>query len=521
LAEVAADNLIEKLESGIMGLEVFPYSCSFVFDGQKVASILEHEKRGGARSVKSPKLFWFRRVALLMAAAMLVAFWPALPPAFADSGLMKIHVDQPSALAVNPATNEIYVASAADNTLTVIDGLTGTVSRVVNVGLAPSAVAVDPATGKVYVACHESDELTVFDEGSGSVSSFSVGAGPVAVAVDQAANKIYLVNDGSSDVTVVDGVTDSVSTIQASFTLPRALAVNDSTGMVYVVAGLNVYEIDPKAGVSTTIASGQLPRGMAIDQATGLIYVADWGGNDVLAINNNAGASQITVGKHPIDVAIDQATGQIYAADAGSNDLAVIEGSQTTNIGLDSQPIAVAVNQTTGQVYVISQVGDSLTVIDRNAAAASAASGVSSPGSASTTTPAQQTVITLDIGKTAYTVNGAVYEMDAAPFLSGGRTLLPISYVATALGATVDWNAAEQMVTVALNSKTLELWIGKSAAMVNGVSMPIDSDNPGVTPILAPPGRAMLPLRFISENLGCQVVWNPSLQEVTLTGPSL
>ncbi len=471
--------------------------------------------------MKSPKLFLFRSLALPVVAAMLVMLWPVLPPAAADSGLTQIHVDQPTALAVNSTTNEIYVTSSANNSLAVIDGTTDTVSRVVPIGLDPRGVAVDPATGKIYVACYGSDALTVFDEGSGSISSVSVGPSPLAVAVDQTADKIYIVNEDSSFLTVVDGATNSVSTIRASFTLPRDVAVNDATGMVYVAANTYVYMIDPKAATTTMLSPMELPRGMAVDQNTGEVYVADWDGNDVLAISNNGGASPISVGTEPIDVAVNQATGLIYAADAGSNDLAVIDGTNgdTTSIGLDAQPIAVAVNPTTGNVYVLSQDGNSVTVIDGNAAASSPASGTSTPGSTATTTPAQQTVITLDIGQTAYSVNGATYEMDTAPVLEDGRTLLPISYVATALGASVAWNAAGQEVTVSLNGKTLELWIGRDTAMVNGVSTPIDPDNPAVAPILAPPGRALLPLRFISENLGCQVDWNPSLQEVTLTYP--
>ncbi len=61
-------------------------------------------------------------------------------------------------------------------------------------------------------------------------------------------------------------------------------------------------------------------------------------------------------------------------------------------------------------------------------------------------------------------------------------------------------------------------------ARVNGVNTPIDSSNPNVAPIIVPPGRTMLPLRYIAENLGCQVDWNQALQEVkaaypkTLTG---
>jgi hypothetical protein len=129
----------------------------------------------------------------------------------------------------------------------------------------------------------------------------------------------------------------------------------------------------------------------------------------------------------------------------------------------------------------------------------------------------QQTVIKLVIGSTAYTVNGQPQAMDAAPIISGGRTLLPIKYVATSLGATVDWSQAEQKVTVSLNGKKIELWIGQGSANVNGVTTPIDPNNPGVTPEIVPPGRTMLPLRFITESLGCQVAWDPASQSVTIT----
>ena len=46
----------------------------------------------------------------------------------------------------------------------------------------------------------------------------------------------------------------------------------------------------------------------------------------------------------------------------------------------------------------------------------------------------------------------------------------------------------------------------------------IDPSNPNVKPfIIDPPGRTMLPLRFISEALGCNVQWNEALQLVTIT----
>ncbi|MGB9794671.1 MULTISPECIES: stalk domain-containing protein [Caldisericum] len=36
----------------------------------------------------------------------------------------------------------------------------------------------------------------------------------------------------------------------------------------------------------------------------------------------------------------------------------------------------------------------------------------------------------------------------------------------------------------------------------------MDSTNTKVIPVIIPPERTMLPIRFIAENLGCWVHWN-------------
>ena len=112
-----------------------------------------------------------------------------------------------------------------------------------------------------------------------------------------------------------------------------------------------------------------------------------------------------------------------------------------------------------------------------------------------------------------------IQSMDAAPIVREGRTLLPIRYVAEPLGATVGWDPATQKATVTLGTKTVELWIGSNTGRVNGSVAPIDPLNPAVVPITVPPGRTMLPLRFIAEALGCQVDWNEPAREVKVTYP--
>jgi len=131
----------------------------------------------------------------------------------------------------------------------------------------------------------------------------------------------------------------------------------------------------------------------------------------------------------------------------------------------------------------------------------------------------EKIILRFYINKTTYYVNDEMRTMDVAPMILEGRTLLPIRYVAEALGANVGWEAKEQKVTINFKGIKIELWIGKNLATVNGEWKLIDPGNPNVKPITIPPGRTMLPIRFIAENLGCKVDWDPNLKEVKITYP--
>ena len=130
--------------------------------------------------------------------------------------------------------------------------------------------------------------------------------------------------------------------------------------------------------------------------------------------------------------------------------------------------------------------------------------------------PVQTIVIILQIGNKNFTVNGETRTLDSPPVIKNSRTLLPIRAVVEALGGTVGWDATEKKVTVTLSSTTIELWIGKNTAMVNGVNKPIDPSNNKVVPEIIN-SRTMLPLRFVTENLGCDVQWDGTTKTITIT----
>jgi hypothetical protein len=56
--------------------------------------------------------------------------------------------------------------------------------------------------------------------------------------------------------------------------------------------------------------------------------------------------------------------------------------------------------------------------------------------------------VSLRIGSNQATVNGQVQTLDDAPFIVGSSTLVPLRFIAQALGASVDWNNNSSTVTI-------------------------------------------------------------------------
>ncbi|MFZ2412990.1 MAG: stalk domain-containing protein [Candidatus Cryosericum sp.] len=130
------------------------------------------------------------------------------------------------------------------------------------------------------------------------------------------------------------------------------------------------------------------------------------------------------------------------------------------------------------------------------------------------TNPITRGTLIFTLDKPTVVMNGVTVPMETAPVVENGRTILPVRYIATPLGAQVLWNAKEQKVTL-IGSRKVELWIGKPTARVDGVDVLIDPANPKVAPRISG-GRTMLPLRFISETFGAEILYNAQLRTVTV-----
>ncbi len=116
--------------------------------------------------------------------------------------------------------------------------------------------------------------------------------------------------------------------------------------------------------------------------------------------------------------------------------------------------------------------------------------------------------VSVFIGKTYALVNGVETTLDAPPeiVVPPGRTYVPVRFIAENLGYKVKWDAKERKVTLSTADKLIELWIGKKYAVVDGVKIGLDS-----APFIDPKyNRAYLPFRWLAEQLGATVSWDPN-----------
>ena len=134
-------------------------------------------------------------------------------------------------------------------------------------------------------------------------------------------------------------------------------------------------------------------------------------------------------------------------------------------------------------------------------------------------------------------VNGVPLELDVAPIIENGRTLVPVRAICEALGCEVEYSGGSQIAyetsnqcfdtsgvvdtfdVSELSSDNITITFGEQIIMfnltlksvsINGFAEPIDTAPRIIN------GRTLVPLRALSEAIGANVVWEESLKKVLI-----
>lgn len=282
----------------------------------------------------------------------------------------------PQDVAVNSVTNKIYVVNRnSDNAVSVIDGVTDTVIKNINIvdigkkppemifnafkggktyKIEPVQVAVNPQTNRIYVSDWNYGDggVTVIDGRTDQVvdTIIGLGGGSYGIDVNPNTDRIYVDNlqynyKAPYRVSVIDGATDKILTnvtigirgLHGISTLPGPtivpLAVNPSTDLIYADCG-GCITSDPE-------------------------HSRDW----IVVINGTTNILVDTIPLSALSITVNPNTNTLYATlgidpitlYTSSFRMAVIDGQNnkiTNYLKLDYVGSAVAVNAKNNIVYV-------------------------------------------------------------------------------------------------------------------------------------------------------------------------
>ncbi len=113
------------------------------------------------------------------------------------------------------------------------------------------------------------------------------------------------------------------------------------------------------------------------------------------------------------------------------------------------------------------------------------------------------------------TIDNVLQSYDVMPVIENGRTLVPMRGIFEALGAEIAWDDSTKTVTGKKGDISVSLQIGNNVAKINGEDKTLDVAATIIN------SRTMVPVRFISEALGCKVEWIADTKTVVINSAKL
>lgn len=111
--------------------------------------------------------------------------------------------------------------------------------------------------------------------------------------------------------------------------------------------------------------------------------------------------------------------------------------------------------------------------------------------------------INLTLGSQLTIINGVTKMNDIAPVVVDGRTMVPLRFIVENFGGEIKWDKETKEITISITSTELKMQIG---TVIEGY---------GIAPFIQN-DRTLVPLRYVAETIGANVVWIPSMNTIEI-----
>ena len=276
-----------------------------------------------------------------------------------------------------------YVTNSGDNTVSLIDAATNTVTDTIRTGNSPYEISFSPEGKKVYVANWESGTVSVIDSSTKNViDTVDLGGSPGGVAVNPAGTEVYVTNVANNTVSVIDTATNNVKGTLKVGNYPAGIAVSPDGTKIYVtntgnieVPGNSVSVINTLDNSMETVTVGRGPSGVAVTPDGKKVYVSnsDDGTVSVIDTATNTPTATVDVGNSSWGVAVNPSGTEVYVANLGDTELNLDGYVSVINTSIDrvvatvpagKKPYKVTVHPEGTKVYVTNQGSNTVSIID-------------------------------------------------------------------------------------------------------------------------------------------------------------
>lgn len=273
---------------------------------------------------------------------------------------------EPRGIAVSPVSPTAYVANFADDTISVINTTTATVTDTIPLTQStarkgPQGIAVSPDGAKVYVVNGWDNSVSIVNSFSKTViTNIAVGLQPQDIALTKDGTRAFITNFGSDSVSVIDTQADSVIATIAVGNGPDGIATSplaDST-LAYVAHHLEdpsgttfTLNTATNATVGTPLILGFRPTKVTFAPDGKRAYIANFLEDSVSVIDTatNTVLSSLSVADHPEGIAITPNNKRVYVAlygDSGFGNFIQVSSTISSTadyIEVDEGPFALAI----------------------------------------------------------------------------------------------------------------------------------------------------------------------------------
>lgn len=270
---------------------------------------------------------------------------------------------------------QAFVTNQGDDTVSVVDTVSGLVVQTVAVGSKPAGVAVSPDGSRVYVTNPESRSLTILARADGRLTRLAdvpAGAGPLGVVAGLRDGRVFVADWYGATVAVLGpdgaGGLALLSTVAVGQS-PSGLAVDDGGGRLYVAnrESDTVSVVDVATlGVVATVPVGRAPFGVTVQG--GRVFVANVQSSDVSVIDvaTLAELGRLPVGAFPYAVAVTPDGSRILVTNQHSGTLSVFDGAYRPlpDIAVGEYPEGIALSADGARAYVALWMDNRLAEVD-------------------------------------------------------------------------------------------------------------------------------------------------------------